>query len=64
MERQILEEIKQMIEAGSGTRARLQEFFSSTHPADMADILEQLDEQERKKQFRHGTSNSSASFAI
>ena len=51
MEKKILEEIKQMIEMGPANKDRLQEFVSSTHPADLADILEQLEEEERKTLF-------------
>jgi len=51
LERNNLEEIKQMIELGHNAKERLQEFVSSTHPADLADILEQLKEEERKALF-------------
>jgi magnesium transporter len=51
VERNVLEEIKRMIESGPGAGKQLEEFLGTTHPADLADILEQLDEEERKILF-------------
>ena len=51
MEQKNVEEIKKMLEMGQRARTRLQEFVGSTHPADLADILEQLKEEERKTLF-------------
>ena len=47
----MLEEIKRMIEAGPEARKQLEEYLAATHPADLADILEQLEEEERKILF-------------
>ncbi|MBN2287774.1 MAG: magnesium transporter [Candidatus Glassbacteria bacterium] len=51
MERRSLEEIKQMIEMGQESRQQLEQYIDLTHPADLADILEQLNEEERNILF-------------
>ncbi len=51
MEQKKVEEIKKMLEMGHRAKARLQEFVGSSHPADLADILERLEEEERKTLF-------------
>ncbi|MEA2062289.1 MAG: magnesium transporter [Gemmatimonadota bacterium] len=45
------EQIRRMLDSGAGAEERLQEYLGSIHPADLADILEGLEEEERKSLF-------------
>lgn len=47
----ILEEVRRLLELGESGQEELIGSIESTHPADLADIIEQLDEQERKSFF-------------
>ncbi len=46
-----LEEVRRLLELGGSGQEELIGLIESTHPADLADIIEQLDEQERKGFF-------------
>jgi len=46
-----LEEVRRLLELGGSGQEELIGLIESTHPADLADIIEQLDEQERKSFF-------------
>lgn len=46
-----LEEVRRLLELGESGQKELIGLIESTHPADLADIIEQLDEQERKSFF-------------
>jgi len=46
-----LEEVRRLLDLGESGRKGLVELIEATHPADLADIIEQLDEQERKNFF-------------
>lgn len=46
-----LEEVRRLLELGDSGQKELIELIESTHPADLADIIEQLDEDERKDFF-------------
>jgi len=46
-----LEEVRGLLELGESGQKELIGLIESTHPADLADIIEQLDEQERKSFF-------------
>ncbi len=46
-----LEEVRRLLELGESGQEELIGSIESTHPADLADIIEQLDEEERKSFF-------------
>lgn len=46
-----LEEVRRLLELGESGQEELIGLIESTHPVDLADIIEQLDEQERKSFF-------------
>ena len=46
-----IEEVRRLLELGESGQKKLIELIGSVHPADLADITEQLDEEERKSFF-------------